>query len=262
MRELSEVIGLVNEAGVAIMDVYGGRIKAKRKQDRSPVTEADLRAHRILVDGLRKLTPEIPVLSEESPNVAAFGVREHWQEFWLVDPLDGTKEFLKRNGQFTVNVALVRAGRPVAGVVYAPAMDVLYYTTSDGGASKVNSDGAPVTLKRRTPPDGETLVIVGSRSHPSCEMTTFLAEQKKRYPRVQFLAMGSSLKICLVADGQADVYPRFGPTMEWDTAAAHAVANAAGCRVLRHDSDEELVYNKPDLRNPWFIVTPGPPASS
>lgn len=259
---MSPVIGLVKEAGVAIMDVYGGRVRVRRKDDHSPVTEADLRSHRILVDGLRKLTPEIPVLSEESSNVAAYGVRERWRELWLVDPLDGTKEFLKRNGQFTVNVALVRAGRPVAGVVYAPATGVLYHTTPDGGASKVNGTGSPVTLKRRVPPEGETLVVVGSRSHPSCEMKTYIAEQKKHYPQVRFLAMGSSLKICLVADGQADVYPRFGPTMEWDTAAAHAVANAAGCRVLRHDSDEELVYNKPDLRNPWFVVTPGPPGSS
>jgi len=253
---IQPVITLAREAGAAAMEVYHTNFETRRKADRSPVTEADLRSHRILVDGLRRLFPETPVLSEESSRLAPYEERIHWHEFWLVDPLDGTKEFLKRNGQFTVNVALVREGRPVAGVVYAPASEVLYYSTLEGEAFQVVGEESPARLARRRPPEGDTLVVVGSLSHPTPEMDVFLAEQRSRFRNVEFRPMGSSLKICMVADGRADVYPRFGPTMEWDTAAAHAVANAAGCRLRHHDSDEELRYNKEDLHNPWFVVAP------
>ena len=238
------------------MEVYANGAGARLKEDRSPVTEADLRSHRILVGGLERLTPGIPVLSEESAELAPYDERRAWGEFWLVDPLDGTKEFLKRNGQFTVNVALIREGRPAAGVVYAPASGLLYYSTCDGEAFKAEGSGEAMRLPRRRAASGDTLVVVGSLSHPSPEMEAFIQERRRHYREVRFVAMGSSLKICLVADGGADVYPRFGPTMEWDTAAAHAVANATGCRVLRHNSDEELRYNKEDLHNDWFVVLP------
>jgi len=253
---IDEVVILAREAGAAILEVYATDFEARSKVDKSPVTDADLRSHRILADGLRRLFPGIPVLSEESSCHAPYKERNHWREFWLVDPLDGTKEFLKRNGQFTVNVALVRDGRPVAGVVYAPASELLYYSTPDGSAFQVDGQKPPATLGRRVPPDGDTLVVVGSLSHPTPEMEQFLVEQRSRYRHVKFRPMGSSLKICMVADGRADIYPRFGPTMEWDTAAAHAVANAVGCRILRHGSNEELRYNKEDLHNPWFVVMP------
>jgi len=253
---IEHVVALVREAGAAAMEVYRTDFEAQLKADKSPVTEADLRSHRILVDGLREQFPSIPVLSEESSRVAPYVERSRWGEFWLVDPLDGTKEFLKRNGQFTVNVALVRDGRPVAGVVYAPASELLYYSTLEGEGFQAKGDAPPAKLAQRRPPEGDTLVVVGSLSHPTPEMERFLVQQRNRYPHVKFRPMGSSLKICMVADGCADIYPRFGPTMEWDTAAAHAVANAAGCIVRRHDSDEELRYNKEDLHNPWFVVAP------
>ena len=255
------------EAGRAILDVYETDFEVRRKSDASPVTEADLRADRVIRECLEERYPGVPVLSEENSEQAAYEERHDWPCYWLVDPLDGTKEFIKRNGQFTVNIALIEGGRPVAGVVFAPALELLYYAINHAGgqeAFKVDNGGPAVRLdtvrldtgrldrgRRRR---GKRLVIAGSLSHSSAEMTAFVEEQKQHYEEVKFIAMGSSLKICLVAEGGADIYPRLGPTMEWDTAAAHAVANAAGRRVLEYQSDRELRYNKRDLHNPWFIV--------
>ena len=245
------------EAGEAILEVYRTDFDVERKSDSSPVTEADLRAHKVIKARLVERYPDVPLLSEESSEHAPYGVRREWSSYWLVDPLDGTKEFIKRNGQFTVNIALIENSRPVAGVVYAPARELLYcgsVSNEPGGAFKVEGAGAPVVLDPSPRGDGRR-VIAGSLSHPSPEMEAFVADQRRQYPRVEFIAMGSSLKICMVADGTADVYPRLGPTMEWDTAAAHAVASAAGCRVVRYGSDEELRYNKEDLLNDWFVVS-------
>jgi 3'(2'), 5'-bisphosphate nucleotidase len=249
---IEPLIELCRDAGAAIMEVYAGRVDVEHKEDASPLTLADLRSHRLIVERLRQMYPDIPILSEENAEQAPYEVRRHWRRCWLVDPLDGTKEFIKRNGQFTVNIALIEDTRPVLGFVYAPALGLLYYGGPALGAFRLGNDG-----ERRLPEaprnDGER-VIVGSLSHPSEAMDDYVAEQQRRYGQVRFLAMGSALKICLVAEGRADVYPRFGPTMEWDTAAAHAIANAAGKQVLRYGAGEELAYNKPDLRNDWFIV--------
>lgn len=229
-------------AGAEILAVYASDFAVDRKDDRSPLTEADLRSHEVIERRLRGRWPGLPVLSEESAGEFPYPARRDWEAFWLVDPLDGTKEFIKRNGQFTVNIALIEKGRPAAGLVYAPVSGEMYCAANGTGI-------APVPA-----PPGDRLRIVGSRSHHSPEMDAFVEEQKRRYADVEFIAMGSSLKICLVAEGKADIYPRFGPTMEWDTAAAHAVANAAGRRIVRYGSDEEITYNKPDLHNPWFVV--------
>ena len=260
--DIRGLIVTAREAGWAILDVYETDFEVRRKSDASPVTEADLRADRVIRERLEERYPGVPVLSEENSEQAAYEERHDWPCYWLVDPLDGTKEFIKRNGQFTVNIALIEGGRAVAGVVFAPALELLYYALNqDGGqeAFKVDQGGAAVRLDtgrldygRRG--HGKRLVIAGSRSHASAEMTAFVEEQKQHYEEVKFIAMGSSLKICLVAEGGADIYPRLGPTMEWDTAAAHAVANAAGRRVVEYQSDRELRYNKRDLHNPWFIV--------
>ena len=260
--DIRGLIVTAREAGRAILDVYETDFEVRRKSDASPVTEADLRADRVIRERLEERYPGVPVLSEENSEQAAYEERHDWPCYWLVDPLDGTKEFIKRNGQFTVNIALIEGGRPVAGVVFAPALELLYYALNqDGGqeAFKVGQGGAAVRLDtgrldygRRG--RGKRLVIAGSRSHASAEMTAFVEEQKQHYEEVKFIAMGSSLKICLVAEGGADIYPRLGPTMEWDTAAAHAVANAAGRRIVEYQSDRELRYNKRDLHNPWFIV--------
>ena len=248
---LSEIC---REAGAAILEVYETDFDVKRKADASPVTEADLRAHNVICRRLGERWPDVPVLSEESADDCPYQRRRTWSRFWLVDPLDGTKEFIKRNGQFTVNIALIEEGRPVAGLVLAPATGALYYGASGLGAFKVEGEGAPAGLPVRTASPADTIRIVGSLSHQSPRMLAYLAKQRLKHRRVEFVPMGSSLKICLVAEGSADVYPRFGPTMEWDTAAAHAVLKAAGRRLIQHDSGKDLEYNKPDLKNPWFIA--------
>ncbi len=241
-------------AGAAILEVYRTDFEVEKKEDSSPLTEADLRSHRIIVDRLLERYSDIPVLSEESAEQATYDVRKDWKRYFLVDPLDGTKEFVKRNGQFTVNIALIEDGKPLLGVVYAPDLDWLYYG-SPAGSFKVEAGRAPAPLDPPAEPDPERIVIVGSRSHPSPEMEAWVEEQRRRYKQVEFVAMGSSLKLCILAEGKADVYPRLGPTMEWDTAAAHAVVLHSGRRVRRWDSDQELPYNKPDLLNGWFIAS-------
>ncbi len=248
-------IATAREAGRAILEIYERGFTVETKADSSPLTEADLAAHRIIVQRLGEEYPDVPVLSEESADGVAYGDRVRWNRYWLVDPLDGTKEFIKRNGWFTVNIAYMESNRPVAGVVYAPSMDWLYYGSSGGGAFKVEGGNEPVALRRPPLPASGVLRVVGSLSHPSPEMESFIREQRKHYDDVEFMAMGSSLKICLVAEGKADIYPRFGPTMEWDTAAAHAVIRAAGGKLESCGSGGELPYNKRDLRNGWFIAS-------
>lgn len=253
--QLDIVTAAVREAGRAILEIYERDFKVELKADRSPLTEADLAAHRILTRRLGEAYPDIPVLSEENVDDIPYDRRARWDRYWLVDPLDGTKEFIKRNGGFTVNVAYMEDNLPVAGVVYAPSKDWLYYGSSGGGAFKVEGGGKPVALRCAPLPAGGVLRIVGSLSHPSPEMESFIREQQTHYDDVEFIAMGSSLKICLVAEGKADIYPRFGPTMEWDTAAAHAVIRAAGGTIASYDSDTDLSYNKKDLRNGWFLAS-------
>ncbi len=253
--DIDYLIATARAAGEAILEVYRGDFDVDRKADTSPLTEADLRSHHVITGRLSQRYPEIPILSEENTEQAPYEVRRQWPAYWLVDPLDGTKEFIKRNGQFTVNIALVEESVPVTGVVYAPALDLLYYGSDGQGAFKVEASGEPLRLTRERSSDPGRLVIAGSLSHPSAEMDAFVAEQRRRYKQVDFIAMGSSLKICMVADGRADIYPRFGPTMEWDTAAAHAIVRAAGGRIVRHGTDQELRYNKENLLNSWFVVT-------
>jgi len=252
--DIEFLIETAHVAGAEIMEVYAGHVEVERKDDASPVTAADLRSHEVIVERLRQANPQIPILSEENAEQASYEVRKHWRECWLVDPLDGTKEFLKRNGQFTINIGLVQDSRPAWGLVYAPALDRLYFGGGKLGAFKVECGGMPCRLPEPGAADRTWRVVVASLSHPSPAMDAYVAEQRRQHDDVRFLAVGSALKLCLVAEGRADVYPRFGPTMEWDTAAAHAIVNAAGKKVLRHGSDEELTYNKKDLRNSWFVV--------
>ena len=251
--DLDFLMNVAREAGAAILEVYGTDFDVESKSDASPLTEADLRAHRIITGRLAERYPEIPLLSEESSEQAAYDVRKGWKRYFLIDPLDGTKEFIKRNGQFTVNIALIEGGRPVAGVVYAPVLDWMYCGSELGGAFKSEKGGDLERLAPDGPAVEGKLTIVGSRSHPTPELEAFVEEQRSG-GEVDFIAMGSSLKLCIIAEGKADVYPRFGPTMEWDTAAADAVVRAAGRRVTKHDSDEDLPYNKENLLNGWFIA--------
>lgn len=254
-------------AGDAIMAVYACDFETETKADSSPLTEADLEAHRLIVDQLQQLTPDIPILSEESSDIP-WSERQHWRLYWLVDPLDGTKEFIKKNGEFTVNIALVEYGEPVWGVVHAPALGVTYHGgTAIGMACKspVGRRSWPRSASSDTPVEAEQQIqvaqpptskvgwrIVGSRSHQSDEFKAFV----RQYEEPEIKSMGSSLKICLVAEGSADLYPRLGPTSEWDTAAAHAVLLGAGGKLVKHDTGQSLRYNQRDsVLNPWFIAS-------
>ena len=241
------VIALARDAGAAIMRVYAQDFSVEHKDDRSPLTEADLASHRLIVDGLHALTPSLPVLSEESSELP-WDVRRAWTRYWLVDPLDGTREFVKRNGEFTVNIALVEGDAPVFGVVYAPALDELCHGRRGVGAF-VRDNGEDVPLMTRRPASAP-LRVAASRSHLDARTAAAMA----RMGETESLGLGSSLKFLRLAEGRIDVYPRFGPTSEWDTAAAQAVVEAAGGAVLTLDGGP-LRYNRKDsLLNPDFIA--------
>jgi len=248
-RLLDAACSIARDAGRAILDVYGrDDFAVTRKSDDSPLTEADQVAHGIISSALRKLDAAIPVLSEESVP-AEHVTRRQWTRYWLVDPLDGTKEFLKRNGEFTVNIALVDEHRAVLGAVYAPVLDRMYTGSLGLGAWRCDSGGAPLPIAVRHEA-ASPLRVVGSRSHPSPELAAYL----KALPPYEITDMGSSLKICLVAEGAADIYPRLGPTSEWDTAAAQAILESAGGRMI-DPAGRPLRYNTKDgLLNPYFLA--------
>ncbi len=286
------------EAGAEILGVYSGEFEVQHKADRSPLTEADLRAQRRIHAILEEHDPEIPFLGEEAADIP-YDRRELWDRYWLVDPLDGTKEFVKRNGEFTVNIAYVSAAagsagdgphEPLVGVVYAPVLARAYVGVVGAGAYRIDNleTGARIPLTwdeltatgRRLPtgPTGPAgpadeaaprapgapnrpaalrerpFTVVASRSHMTPETETFVEELREEHPDLQLVSAGSALKMCLVAEGAADVYPRFAPTMEWDTAAGHAVCLAAGVEVNAWPAERPLTYNKPELVNSWFLV--------
>ena len=256
--KLDEIIydidALAEKAGTAIMGIYNqdGDVEVTYKKDDSPLTRADTAANDVIVDGLKALAPEVPILSEESKSVS-FDERSGWKEYWLVDPLDGTKEFIKRNGEFTVNIALVRDGKPVLGVVHAPVIDVTYIAAEGLGARMRNAGSQLVEIHAGNyQRDG--LKVLVSRSHATGELAQFL-EKLGEHEKV---SIGSSLKLCKVAEGAANLYPRIGPTMEWDTAAAHCVVEQSGGNVTDLQG-VSLRYNKENLLNPFFIVTGVPP---
>lgn len=235
-------------AGRAIMEIYEQAYEVTAKSDQTPLTEADMAAHHAIMDGLAGLTPDTPILSEES-RPAGFAERREWSQYWLVDPLDGTREFIKRNGEFSVNIALIDAQEPVIGVIYAPVIGSLYYAARGLGARKRLELDEPVAIhvRSRCP---RKVVVAGSRSHRSPAFRRFLS----RLPDYEVISMGSSLKSCLVAEGTADVYARLGPTSEWDTAAAQCIVEEAG-GLITDTRMQPLRYNtKDDLLNPHFFV--------
>lgn len=241
------------KAGEAILEIYSRQdLGVTYKDADQPLTLADQAAHDVIEAGLRRMTPGVPVLSEES-KAAPYEVRKGWKKFWLVDPLDGTKEFIKRNGEFTVNIALIEDGRAVLGVVHAPVLGVTYSGASSLGAFKTQA-GNDARIAVADYNKSAAVKVVGSRSHAGPELEGFI----KRLGGAEFVSMGSSLKFCLVAEGAAHLYPRFGPTMEWDTGAAQAVVEAAGGMVVGLDG-AKLSYNKENLLNPYFVVTGSPP---
>ena len=245
---IDPVVALATEAGARILEVYATDFDVQEKDDASPLTKADLAAHRTIMAGLEKLTPGMPIISEES-GLPPFEERRQWPRYWLVDPLDGTKEFVNRNGEFTVNIALIDGGRPVLGVVRVPVQSKTYVGCEGYGAERRDDQGTPeriqVAAAAAQPPR-----VVGSRSHRGASLDAWLDNLGDH----EMVPMGSSLKFCVVAEGGADVYPRLGPTSEWDTAAAQAVVEQAGGAVLELDG-RPLSYNqKDDILNPWFMV--------
>lgn len=278
----SSIQAAVN-AGAAILDVYrSAEFEVEEKADKSPLTLADRRSHEIIVNYLAKF--DIPILSEEGRDIP-YPERNKWDTYWLIDPLDGTKEFIKKNGEFTVNIAMIHQNKPVAGVIYVPDRDTLYYASTEIGSYKADarqiigllggqkyrpdqsaglSDSGLdqrlkdlIGLSTILPIDQSTqrpYTIAGSRSHATPELEAVVAEKKREHGEVEFISAGSSLKLCLVAEGRADIYPRTGPTMEWDTAAGQAVVECSGGKVYKYDTEEALGYNKENLLNPWFVA--------
>lgn len=245
---IDDIVAIAKVAGQAIMAVYEQDIEVQRKHDNSPLTQADLAAHNIIENSLSVLIPELPVLSEESAAIP-FATRRQWSSYWLVDPLDGTREFIKRNGEFTVNIALIENHRPAMGVVFAPALNLLFYAAKGQGAFRQLGSKAPQPIHAR-PFDSTKVTVAGSRSHAGEELLRFL---DRMGPHV-LISMGSSLKICLVAEGRADVYPRLGLTSEWDTAAAQCILEEAGGCLIGLDG-EPFRYNlKESLLNPHFFA--------
>lgn len=259
---LEPVAAIAADAGRAILEVYDRAFEVRHKADRSPLTEADLASHRVIRDALARLTPDIPLLSEESAEIG-FDIRSRWPEYWLVDPLDGTKEFVNRNGEFTVNIALIRGHDPVLGVVHVPVSGVTYTGVVGGvvggavgsGATRRSAGGVPIHVPIHVRiPCADPVRVVGSRSHANPALARYL-EPLGDY---ELVSMGSSLKFCLLAEGEADFYPRLGPTSEWDTAAAHAVVLAAGGRIVTLEG-HPLQYNlKESFLNPEFLVIADP----
>lgn len=251
-------------AGRAILEVYNSDFEVNIKSDDSPLTRADMESHNIITDQLK--TTGIPILSEEGKNIP-FEERSSWQMFWLVDPLDGTKEFVNRNGEFTVNIALIEDHYPIASVIYVPVTDVLYFGLPDSGAYKIENAGTVILdadnfenilakgVKLPEPASDEKFTVVCSRSHMSPETEAYIKDLEEIHGELKYASRGSSLKLCMVAEGAADVYPRFAPTMEWDTAAGQAIAECAGAKVIDAMTRNRLRYNKTSLLNPWFIVS-------
>jgi len=260
------------EAGREILDVYNTVFEVEQKSDNSPLTIADKRSHSIISNHLGSF--DLPILSEEGRDIA-YSERKAWDRFWLVDPLDGTKEFIKRNGEFTVNIAFIEKCQPVLGVILVPVTGVLYsgakgmgsYRLADTRTLQISSKtGGQLSLvdiikaSEKLPVDRlkpSVYTIVGSRSHQTPELHDYIEEKRTEVGNVDFISCGSSIKLCAVAEGRADIYPRLGPTMEWDTGAGHAIAECAGARVLDYRTQQPLRYNKENLLNPWFVVDRG-----
>mgnify|MGYP001193351762 FL=1 len=245
--DILKINNIVYDAGNAILDIYDTSFDVEAKSDNSPLTQADKNSHLIIEKGLKSLFPNIPILSEEGANIS-YTERKAWDCFWLVDPLDGTKEFVKKNGEFTVNIALIKNGVSIFGSVYAPHLEELFWAFKGMGSWKIKSKENQIRIKTKS---NIKKRIVISRSHPNEKVTQYI----NQYDDYKLIRMGSSLKLCCIAEGKADIYPRLGPTSEWDIAAAQCIVEEAGGTVLQYESHKPLRYNKENLLNPFFIVS-------
>ena len=245
--ELEKIVTIAKVAGDAIMEIYKKDFAVEYKEDNSPLTEADTKANEIIYSKLEKLYPNIPIMSEENKQTE-YEIRKNWEYYWCIDPIDGTKEFIKKNDEFTVNIALIHKDTPVLGVVYAPAIDEMYQAKKGEGAFK---NGERLPLKINQHPE-EKLHVVASKSHLSQKTQEFIDNLDAK--EIEQVSKGSSLKLCMVATGEADIYPRLAPTMEWDTAAANAIVIESKKQVMNYDNNKPLLYNKENLLNRWFYV--------
>ena len=257
---LKTAITAALEAGKVILDIYHSNdFEVEVKGDNSPLTKADVASHNVIMSHLKET--KIPVLSEEGKAIP-YSERKDWKHLWIVDPIDGTKEFIKRNGEFTVNIALIEDQQPVLGVIFVPVSGELYFSTTATGAFKITVDlhkydvealmeqGVKLPIQR----DDKTFTVVASRSHMSAETEDYVNDMREKHGAVNLISKGSSLKLCMVAEGQADCYPRFAPTMEWDTAAGQAICEHAGFEVIDWSTKEPMLYNRAELLNNWFLV--------
>lgn len=261
-KDLQIAIKACLKSGQAIMQVYDSVFNVEYKEDKSPLTEADKKANEIINSFLEPTN--IPIISEENKQIN-YNIRKNWNICWIVDPLDGTKEFVKRNGEFTVNIALVRNGEPYLGVIYAPATKTLYFADLNiKKAYKLELDSHQTTIKdvlkkstsiKPNKSNSNLIRVVGSRSHMNQETLKFIENLKSKGNNIEVVSIGSSLKFCLIAEGHADVYPRFAPTMEWDTAAGQAICSAVGIKIISNKTNKSLLYNKKNLLNDWFLAS-------
>lgn len=244
---------IAKDAGDAIMQIYAQDFSVEMKADKSPLTSADKAANAVIVEGLQKHYPEIPIISEET-RLLPYSERKNWEYCWVVDPLDGTKEFIKKNGEFTVNIALVHNGQSVFGVIYIPVTEEMYYAKKGSGSFKIEK-GETTQIHTTEIRPNEPVKAFVSRSHLNEDTQKYIDQLKEKYGTVELVSAGSSLKFTLIAEGKAHVYPRFAPTMEWDTAAGHIIAEEAGATVTRQPEGDALCYNRENLLNPYFLVT-------
>lgn len=251
--DIHKINSIAKKAGDEIMRIYQQGFDVDYKKDNSPLTKADIKSNEIIVNDLKYLYPDIPALSEENKEIP-YKIRKNWEYFWLIDPLDGTKEFIKKNGEFTVNIALIHKSTPVLGVIYTPVLEILYYAHKDQGAFKQEKNEKPQRLPIYKHTNNDTLKVIVSKSHYNQETKEFVNNLKRQYEKIEFINIGSSLKFCLIAEGKADIYPRLAPTMEWDIAAGQAVVEETSGEVVKHDSTETLKYNKENIKNPWFVA--------
>jgi len=245
---IEEIKNIALEAGKTVMKIYNKDFTIEYKDDKSPLTEADIKANKIIIKLLKELYPDVPILSEENKKVE-YKERKNWKYYWCIDPIDGTKEFIKKNGEFTINIALIYNNKPILGVVYAPALNDMYSAKKGKGAFK-NKQKLPLNVNNHK---FEKMFVVASKSHLSDDTQKFI--NKLDTKEIEQISKGSSLKLCMVATGEADIYPRLAPTMEWDTAAADAIVRESGKMTYQYGTNLPLVYNKINLLNPWFVVS-------
>jgi 3'(2'), 5'-bisphosphate nucleotidase len=250
---IGELVNLLRQAGKAILEIYDQHFDVELKPDLTPITLADQNSNNIITQGLNSQYADIPIISEENAPVA-FNTRKDWAYFWLLDPLDGTKEFIKKNGEFAINLALVERKQPVMGLIYVPVIDTIYYAVTGQGCYKVTGRSEPISIHANIINSQNKVTVVASRSHVSREVYTFAKKLGREFSKVELIQHGSAIKFGMIAEGKADFYLRTGRTMEWDTAAGQVIVTESGKRVYEYKTGQPLEYNKENLSNPWFIV--------